>query len=151
MYAQRRRKQAYRQAPWRLQVRMTGTTALLVVALVVAAGLYLAVNAKVANAGRSLLTLEAQQDDLERENAELMTLFAQITSPDRLLERAVALGFRPANPAEIDYFPAPGLQADRGFLAPQPPSSPGGHETGLSPAFTETLGEWLARLIGGVE
>jgi hypothetical protein len=130
---------------------MTGTTALLVVALVVAAGLYLAVNAKVANAGRSLLTLEARRDDLERENAELMTFFAQITSPDRLRERAVSLGFRPANPGEIDFFPAPGTQPDPDFLAPQPPSSLNDHPTGLSPAFTETLGDWLARLIGGTE
>jgi hypothetical protein len=130
---------------------MTGTTALLVVALVVAAGLYLAVNAKVANAGRTLLTLEARRDDLERENAELMTFFAQITSPDRLLERAVSLGFRPANPGEIDFFPAQGVRPDPDFLAPQPPSSHNEHQTGLSPAFTETLGDWLARLIGGTE
>jgi hypothetical protein len=130
---------------------MTGTTALLVVALVVAAGLYLAVNAKVANAGRTLLTLEARRDDLERENAELMTFFAQITSPDRLLERAVSLGFRAANPGEIDFFPEPGVRPDPAFLAPQPPSSQNEHQTGLSPAFTETLGDWLARVIGGTE
>jgi len=128
---------------------MTGTTALLVVALIIAAGLYLAVNAKVANAGRALLTLEAQRDDLERENSELMTYFAQITSPDRLLERAVSMGFRPASPGEIDYFAVPGLQPDPEFMAPQPPFSQEGHRSGLSPAFTETLGEWLARVIGG--
>lgn len=122
---------------------------MLVVALVIAAGLYLAVNAKVANAGRELLTLEARRDDLERENSELMTYFAQITSPERLLERAVSMGFRPANPGEIDYFDAPGLPPDPGFSAPQPPSSLEGHTGGLSPAFTETLGEWLARVIGG--
>jgi cell division protein FtsL len=149
VYAQRRKKQAYRQAPWRLQVRMTGTTALLVVALLIAAGLYLAVNAKVANAGRTLLTLEAERSDLERENAELMTLFAQITSPDRLLERAVSMGFRPALPGEIEYFAVPGYQAESAFLAPQPPTSTEDRASGLSPAFTETLGEWLARMLDG--
>lgn len=128
---------------------MTGTTASLAVALIIAAGLYLAVNAKVANAGRQLLTLEAQRDALERENSELMTFFAQVTSPDRLLERAVSMGFRPASPGEIDYFPVPGLQPNPEFLAPQPPSSLEDRRSGLSPAFTETLGEWLARVIGG--
>jgi cell division protein FtsL len=149
VYAQRRKKQAYRQAPWRLQVRLTGTTALLVVALLVAAGLYLAVNSTVANAGRALLTLEAQRSNLERENAELMTIFAQTTSPDRLLERAISMGFRAANPGEIEYFAVPGFQPEEEFLAPQPAASSEDRPGGLSPAFTETLGEWLARMLGG--
>ncbi len=129
---------------------MTGTTASLVVALIITAGLYLAVNAKVANAGRELLTLEARRDGLERENSELMTFFAQITSPERLLERAVSMGFRAATPGEIDYFPVPGMAPDPEFMAPQPPFSDESRHSGLSPAFTETLGDWLSRVIGGL-
>lgn len=145
----RRRKQAFRQAPWRLQVRLTSGAVLPVITLLVVAGIYLAVNAKVATAGREVLTLEDRRADLQRSNAELMTTLAQLTSPARLMERATAAGFRPAGPDEIDYVAVDGYAPPPDFIAPSPSSSPGEGMTALSPAFTETLGEWLSRRLGG--
>lgn len=145
----RRRKQAFRQAPWRLQVRLTSGAVLPAIALLVVAGIYLAVNAKVATAGREVLTLEDRRADLQRSNAELMTTFAELTSPARLMERAVSAGFRPAGPEEIDYVVVDGYTPPPDFVAPSPPSSPGEGRTALSPAFTETLGERLSRWLGG--
>jgi len=145
----RRRKQAFRQAPWRLQVRLTSGAVLPVITLLVVAGIYLAVNAKVATAGREVLTLEDRRADLQRSNAELMTTLAQLTSPARLMERATAAGFRPAGPDEIDYVVVDGYAPPPDFIAPSPPSSPSEGMTALSPAFTETLGEWLSRRLGG--
>lgn len=143
------RKPAFRQAPWRLQVRLTGGVALPVVGLLVVAGMYLTVNAKVAEAGRRVLVLERRREELERTNAQMLTELAQMTSPQRLLERAASMGFQPAQPDEIEYLPVPGWTPPPAFHAPAPPGSGLSTATGLSPAFTETWGEWLSRWLGG--
>lgn len=147
----RRRKPAFRQAPWRLQVRLTGGIALPVVGLLMVAGMYLAVNAKVAEAGRRVLVLQQRRTELERLNAEMLTHLAQMTSPQRLLERAASMGFQPARPDEIEYLPVPGWTPPPDFVAPSPPGSGLSTPAGLSPAFTETWGEWLSRWLAGDE
>lgn len=146
-----RRKPAFRQAPWRLQVRLTGGVALPVVVLLMVAGMYLAVNAKVAEAGRRVLVLQQRRLELERANAEMLTRLAQMTSPQRLLERASSMGFRPARPDEIEYLPVPGWTPPPDFIAPAPPGGGFSTPTGLSPAFTETWGERLSRWLAADE
>ncbi len=146
-----RRKPAFRQAPWRLQVRLTGGLALPLVALLMVGGMYLAVNAKVAEAGRRVLVLERRREELERTNAEMLTRLAQMTSPQRLLERASSMGFQPARPDEIEYLAVPGWTPRPDFAAPAPPGSGRPPAAGLSPAFTETWGEWLSRWLGSEE
>ncbi len=123
-----------------------------VVALLTVGGMYLAVNAKVARAGRLVLSLEARRSELQRLTSELTAELAEITSPGRMLERATAMGFRPVRPDQIEYIPVEGYAPESAFVAPQPPASPGSGEPRLSPAYTETLGEWiqgLLRLQGG--
>ncbi len=146
-----RRKPAFRQAPWRLQVRLTGGVALPLVGLLIVAGMYLAVNAEVADAGRRLLVLRQRRSELERGNAELLTHLAQMTSPQRLLERASSMGFQPARPDEIEYLAVPGWTPPPDFVAPSPPGSRLSTAAGLSPAFTETWGEWLSRWLAADE
>lgn len=147
----RRRKRAFRQAPWRVQVRLTGGVALPVVGLLIVAGMYLAVNAKVAEAGRQVLVLERRREELQRMNAQMLTELAQMTSPERLLERAASMGFQPVRPDEIEYLAVPGWTPPPDFAAPIPPGSGRATTVGLSPAFTETWGEWLSRWLGAEE
>lgn len=142
-------RQASRQAPWRLQIRSTGKTALWLVGLLVLGGIYLAVNVKLARAGRELLVLESRKEELQRANAELSAAWAQGSSPDLMLERAAYLGFRPARPDEVIYIEVEGYSRETPFDPPRPPSSGVGGESMLSPAYTETLGEWLARWLNG--
>lgn len=142
----RGRAQASRRTGWRLAVRSTSRMVLLVVTLLGVGGMYLAVNAKVADAGRQVLTLESQKEDLLQANRELTAQVAGLTAPDRMMARALALGFRPANPDEIEYLQVPGYEPPPDFVAPRPPASVDGAEAMLSPAYTETLGEWLTRI-----
>jgi len=144
----KRRTQAFRQAPWRLQVRWTGRTMLWVVLCLTVGGMYLAVNAKVARAGREVLTLQSRQSDLERENAELTADLAELTAPDLMLARAASVGFKPAGPPDVSYIEVEGYQAPAAFVAPRPPASIELGQGMLSPAYTETLGEWLVRWLG---
>ena len=142
--------QAFKQAPWRLQILSTSRTALWIVGLVVLGGVYLAVNSKVANAGRELLILERRHELLVRTNGELNATYAGLISPDFMMERASYLGFRPALPTEIQYLPVEGYEISEGFEAPLPLTSEEEHPGMLSPSYTETLGDWLSRFaLGG--
>lgn len=142
--------QAFKQAPWRLQIRATSRTALWIVGLFVLGGLYLAVNAKVAGAGRELLVLEREQELLARANAELNATYAGLTAPELMMARAAYFGFRPVKPEEVDYVRVEGALSDPSFIAPRPPRSDTNRFGMLSPSYTETLGERLVAFLEGL-
>ena len=142
--------QAFKQAPWRLQVLTTSRTALWIVGVVVLGGVYLAVNSKVASAGRELLVLERRHELLVRTNGELNATYAGLISPEFMMERASYLGFRPALPTEIQYVQVEGYMVSEGFQAPLPLTSDEERQGMLSPSYTETLGDWFSRFaLGG--
>jgi len=115
------------------------------IALLIVGGMYLAVNARRAQAGRQVLVLQKEQAELERMNADLTAMLAELTSPEQMLERALSLGYRPAKPGEVEYILVEGYPGPPVFVAPRPPASSNMGEGMLSPAYTETLGEWLLR------
>ena len=143
------RRQAAKQAPWRVQIRSTGGIVMWSIILLVVGGVYLAVNAKMARLGREVLVMESQRTDLRRRNAELTSQLAALTAPDRMLELATGLGFHLAQQNEIDYVVVEGYQPEAPFVAPRPPSWGNEASVTLSPAYNETLGQWLKRFLSG--
>jgi len=114
----------------------------------VLAGMYLTVNGRLARAGREVLVLEARRETLLRVNNELAARLAELTTPARMVDLAGALGFRLAEPTDVRYVAIEEFVPDKPFVAPKPPASAADHLSRLSPAYTETLAEWLAREIG---
>lgn len=110
--------------------------------------MYLAVNAAVAEAGRKVLILESQREELMQRNAELTSQLARLMAPETMMARALEMGFRPARPAEIDYLVVDGYEPPEEFVAPQPPLEGQGEDGGLSPSYSETIGDWLSKAIG---
>jgi hypothetical protein len=141
------RTQAFRQAPWRDIRQSTGNTLLGVVALLVLAGMYLAVNARLAAAGRRVLELEDRRESLLRATSQLASQLADLTSPQRMMERAASIGFHPAHAKDLEYVVIQGYVPPAPFQAPPPIGSPVGPSGGLSPAYTETLAEWFLRTV----
>ena len=141
------RTQAFRQAPWRNFRQFTGNTLVGLVGLLVLAGMYLAVNSRLAEAGRELLTYEAKRAELLRQTTLLASQVADLTSPERLLERASSMGFHPAHAKDTEFIVIEGYQPPSGFRAPPPLGSPVQPKGGLSPAYTETLAEWMLRTV----
>lgn len=144
----RLRKQASKQTPWRVQARTIGRSLQWLILFLVLAGLYLTVNARLARAGRDVLVLEARRETLLRKNNELAAHLAELTTPAHMLEVAESLGFRPADPIDVRYVAIEDYVPEKPFMAPRPPASIADHASRLSPAYTETLAEWLAREIG---
>jgi hypothetical protein len=105
---------AYRQAPWRVQRQWIGAFLLAVIGAAMIAALYLDVAARAAVTGREIQELRIQITTIQRENADLETRLADLTSSAAMQRRALELGYRPVRPGELDYVAVPG------FVPPEP-------------------------------
>jgi cell division protein FtsL len=133
---------AYRQAPWRVQRQWVGVFLLAVIGAAMVAALYLDVTARTALAGRQIQELRSQITTVQRENADLETQLADLTSTNVMQQRAVELGYRPVQPGELDYVAVPG------FVAPEPAILLAADDSTPQiqmqpPAYTESLLEWF--------
>jgi cell division protein FtsL len=105
---------AYKQAPWRVQRQWVGAFLLFVIGTAMIAALYLDVTARTAVAGREIQELRFEITTIQRANADLETRLAKLTSTAEMQRRAIALGYRPVTPGELDYVAVPG------YVAPEP-------------------------------
>jgi hypothetical protein len=105
---------AHRQAPWRVQRQWVAAFLLFVIGAAMIAALYLDVTARTALAGREIQETRFAITTIQRTNADLETQLAKLTSTAEMERRAVALGYRPVQPGELDYVSVPG------FVAPEP-------------------------------
>jgi hypothetical protein len=137
---------AYKQAPWRIQRQWVGAFLLFVIGAAMIAAIYLDVTARAAVTGREIQELRFEIIAIQRENADLETRLARLTSTAEMERRARALGYRPVLPGELDYVAVPGfvppepeiLLAAEDVTVPQP-SLP--HE------YSQSLLEWLDQII----
>jgi cell division protein FtsL len=133
---------AYKQAPWRVQRQWVGMFLLAVIGAAMVAALYLDVTARTAVTGREIQEMRVQITTIQRENADLETQLADLTSTAAMQRRALELGYRPVQPGELDYVAVPG------FAPPEPAillaavdTAP---QTNMLPAeYTESLLEWF--------
>lgn len=75
--------------------------ALLVALGLLLVGVYLVQSSQIVTSSRHVETLRRDLDELRRENALRLSVIAEATSAERLLERAAALGFQPAEVVEF--------------------------------------------------
>ncbi len=133
---------AYRQAPWRIQRQWLGAFLLAVLGVAMVASLYLDVTAQAAISGREIQNLTSDMSATQQSSADLQTKLAALESYGTMEQRAVALGYQPVDPTQVQYIVVPG------YAAPQPeilagapaftPSAPS-----IPPEYTESLIEWL--------
>jgi hypothetical protein len=133
---------AYRQAPWRVQRQWVGVFLLAVIGVAMVAALYLDVTARTAVTGREIQELRVQITTVQRENADLETQLADLTSTAAMQRRALELGYRPVQPGELDYVAVPG------FVPPEPAILLAAidstlQEEGLPVEYTQSLLEWF--------
>lgn len=137
---------AYRQAPWRVQRQWISAFLLIVIGGAMIAALYLDVTARSALAGREIQELRLEITTVQRENADLETQLAGLTSTEAMQQRAVQLGYRPVQPGELDYVAVPG------FVRPEPAILLAAQDVTphlpVQPAeYTQSLLEWFGERI----
>jgi cell division protein FtsL len=133
---------AYRQAPWRVQRQWVGVFLLVVIGASMVAALYLDVTARTSVTGREIQDMRVEITTIQRENADLETQLADLTSTSAMERRARDLGYRPVLPGELDYVAVPG------FITPEPAillaatdATP--QADALPVEYTESLLEWF--------
>lgn len=100
--------QAYRQAPWRVQLQWIGIFLLILVLVASIAGVYLNVSARSATAGRQIQRMENQVENLQLEINDLASQLAGITSAQSMLERIEQSDMVLLNPNNALYVEVPG-------------------------------------------
>lgn len=135
--------QAYKQAPWRVQLQWIGALLLVLVVGMLIAGVYLYLSAEATAAGTQIRNLELEREDLQIRIADLSTKLALIRSAAFMQSRAEALGFKDAKQSDIVYILVPGYSGRQMvFLAPPPGNDPDNASI-IKPAYKESLWEWL--------
>jgi len=135
--------QAYKQAPWRVQLQWIGALLLVLVVGMLIAGVYLYLSAEATAAGTEIRTLELEREDLQIRIADLTTQLAFLRSAAFMQGRAESLGFKNAAQEDIIYIEVPGYGGRHVvFLAP-PPSNEPVDASIIKPAYRESLWEWL--------
>ena len=133
---------AYRQAPWRVQRQWVGVFLLVVIGAAMVAALYLDVTARTAVTGREIQEMRVQITTIQRENADLETQLADLTSTAAMQQRAESLGYRPVQPGELDYVTVPGFAPPEPEILLAAKDSAPPSDT-LPVEYTESLLEWF--------
>ncbi len=135
--------QAYRQAPWRVQLQRLGYFALGIIMVLLVAALYLNISAQAATAGLDFQGLEFQRQSLQRQIADLDATLARVTSEESMRARAEALGFKPISSDKAVYVVVPGFTGrQQAALAPVPDANMLA-EPIIKPSYTQSLWEFL--------
>ena len=138
--------QAYPNAPWRSQVQVIGVFAVGVVVIAMLAGLYLTISVQAATLGREIQDMQAEILSLQRNNANLQTRLAELTSAAVVENRALDMGFVPVSEHNRTYLAVPGYTPRSEVVLAPPPglSVPAGSE--YPPELNQTLFQWLQRM-----
>ncbi|HML40894.1 MAG TPA: hypothetical protein PKD23_09440 [Bellilinea sp.] len=135
--------QAYRQAPWRVQLQWIGVFLLVLVVAIGASGIYLYVSAQATAAGANIHSLEIQREELNIRIADLRTQLAYANSAVVMEVRAEKLGFRHAQQEDLIYLAVPGYTGRAPvFLAP-PPTTTSDSQSLIKQAYKQSLWEWF--------
>ena len=148
---QQKKVRAYRVAPWRAQTRLLSIGLSAVFGLMAMLGLFIFTGAQAAEAGLRVQSLIRNRDDLLRRLELQGGVLARRQSDEWMRRRAEELGFSPATAADLEFLPMPSLPAKEpdfvsptSFLYTEQPVS-------ISPAFKQTLLEWVLNLIQPAE
>ncbi|MEJ5202701.1 MAG: hypothetical protein WHV66_10765 [Anaerolineales bacterium] len=135
--------QAYKEAPWRVQVKRIAAFLSAMIAIAIVAGLYLNITAQTAAAGVEARKLEKQRDELMRQNSDLRAQLGFMSSRVEMERRARELGYEPVNPDQLKYMVIEGYPGRDSIRLASPPSPLQTSRPLLKPDYTQSLGEWL--------
>jgi hypothetical protein len=136
---------AFREAPWRTQTQAVAIVSVLLLVVAIVAGFYLTVASRAATAGRDLQRLEAQKAVLVQANEELRAELSELRAVERLVQRALALGFRPALAEQIHY-----VRVDTFPYEAQTTPPPRAVVPVAEPSALAQVADWLAQVLQGL-
>jgi hypothetical protein len=139
--------QAYKQAPWRVQIQYIGLFLLALVLISAIMGIYLNISAQAATSGRRIQGIESDIDDVNNEISALTTQLAKLKSADNMMRRAEALGFRLMNINEAVYLEVPGYDPDPTLVLAPPRVNIISETPVLRSSYRSSLWDWFMQQI----
>jgi hypothetical protein len=135
--------QAHQQKPWRIQIQRLGFILLVLVIAVLSFFMNLNFTSKAAQAGVQIRILEAERESLIRSISANRTDLAMLTSATVMQKRAKELGFVPATRADIEYLYIENYVGKQPQPVSLPPTVRDQTVNYLTPAFTQSIWDWL--------
>lgn len=142
--------QAYKQAPWRVQLQWIGMFLLAVVLISAIAAVYLSINSQAAAAGREIQSLENQISEMNKEIAELTANLAVTRSTEKMMSRAKALGFRLIDPEQAVYLQVPGYDPDADLVLAPPRVNLISESPIVQSSYKSSLWDWFVENIWNI-
>ncbi|NMC52972.1 MAG: hypothetical protein GYA48_04990 [Chloroflexi bacterium] len=135
--------QAYKQAPWRVQIQRIGVFMVILVVALVIAGLYLFVSAQSAQAAIELRNYKNDIAVSQHNASDLSTQLANITSAEAMQQRASEMGFVPYRSDEASYLTIPGYYGRKPAIAAPAPGRQPLPQPLVKPAYSQSLWDWM--------
>jgi cell division protein FtsB len=135
--------QAYKQAPWRLQIQWIGLFLLALVLIAAITGLYLNISAQAATSGRKIQYLESDIEDINNEIADLTTQLAKAQSTENMSARAEELGFKMIDPNNAVYLEIPGYDPNADLVLAPPRVNIIAESPIVKSSYKISLWEWF--------
>lgn len=135
--------QAFKQAPWRLQVRSVGMFLGVLVAVLLIASVYLSISGQAASAGLGAYQMNLKRQDLERQIADRKAQIAIQTSAASMEVRAKEMGFQRINPSEAVYVSIPGYAGKQPVVLAPPPGITESDQVLIKSIYRQSLWDWL--------
>jgi hypothetical protein len=139
--------QAYKQAPWRVQLQWIGLFLLGLVLVAAIAGVYLNISEKAATSGRRIQMYESNIADINNEIAGLRTDLAETKSTAAMTAKAEALGFSVMDPLQAVYLQVPGYFPDAQLVLAPPPSNIIPQRPVINDSYKSSLWDWFVETI----
>ncbi len=139
--------QAYKQAPWRVQLQWIGLFLLGLVLVTAIAGVYLNISEKAATSGRRIQMFEANIADINNEIAGLRSSLAQLRSTATMADRAEALGFKIMNPLQAVYLEVPGYYPESQVMMAPSPTNIIPQKPVINESYKTSLWDWFVGTI----
>jgi hypothetical protein len=136
-------KQAYRQAPWRRQLRSFGLSLLPVIAIAVVIALYLVVSAQAAAAGLEIMQMHYEEEEILRQIANARTQLGWLTSYQQMQSRASALGYERTPAEAVHFMPIPGYQGQTPVLIAPPTGTSSKGVPIVNERYQQSLVDWF--------
>jgi cell division protein FtsL len=112
--------QAYKQAPWRVQLQWIGLFLLGLVLVAAVTGVYLSISAQAAAAGRNIQSLEYAIEETKNQISDLTTDLAKAQSAEKMMAEAEKMGFNLLDPETAVYIEVPGFDPDAELVLAPP-------------------------------
>jgi len=139
----KKRKHAYKQAPWRRQLRSMGLFILPIVAIALVVSLHLTVSARSASAGLQIMDMHYEEEEILRKIANQRIGLAWISSYGQMQKQAEKLGFEVLPQESFHYMVINGYQGQEAVLLAPPPGSDQSPTPLVNEFYQQSLMDWF--------